>query len=296
MTTITIDRATVEQALEAMLNFPDDISDAMFESITALKAALAQKHDPVAHSGWVLREVLFDNGEPIGHREPQHSPAALAQQAEPLNLADPAVQKRLASQWGYVPAAAQAEPVQVAERERVASQWDGCVTHQLDTFGPVDIGASIRAGELVEAQQDSACLHGVEDGACKECYATETDLSRCPQCNGPADNGFDRSFPPSPYLCTKCMAEPVEPVAYFGSAYVNENGVHITTVLGPVAIPQDAKLYTAPPQRTMVPLTEEEIFKIENDIPDDVISDRAWTICLTRAVEKAVWEKNHGQA
>jgi hypothetical protein len=38
----------------------------------------------------------------------------------------------------------------------------------------------------------------------------------------------------------------MEPVAYFGSAYVNENGVHVTTVLGPVAIPQDAKLYTAP--------------------------------------------------
>ena len=37
--------------------------------------------------------------------------AALAQQAEPLNLRDPAVQKRLATQWGYVPAA-QAEPVE----------------------------------------------------------------------------------------------------------------------------------------------------------------------------------------
>lgn len=45
----------------------------------------------------------------------------------------------------------QAEPVQAEERERIASQWDGCVTHQLDAFGPVDIGASIRAGELVEA-------------------------------------------------------------------------------------------------------------------------------------------------
>ena len=37
----------------------------------------------------------------------------------------------------------------------------------------------------------------------------EPDLSLCPQCNGPADNGHDRSIPPSPYLCTKCMAEPV---------------------------------------------------------------------------------------
>lgn len=36
------------------------------------------------------------------------------------------------------------------------------------------------------------------------------DLSRCPQCNGPADNGHDRSIPPSPYLCTQCMAESVQ--------------------------------------------------------------------------------------
>ena len=44
-------------------------------------------------------------------------------------------------------------------------------------------------------------------------------------------------------------------------------------------------LYTAPPQRK--PLTDEEIFAIENDIPDDVLSDRAWTIWLTRAIERA---------
>lgn len=51
--------------------------------------------------------------------------------------------------------AQQAEPVAVAERERIAAQWDGCITHQLDTFGPVDIGASIRAGELVEPAQQA---------------------------------------------------------------------------------------------------------------------------------------------
>ena len=39
MTTL---REVAQQALEAMLNFPDDISDEMFESITALKAALAE--------------------------------------------------------------------------------------------------------------------------------------------------------------------------------------------------------------------------------------------------------------
>ena len=36
----------------------------------------------------------------------------------------------------------------------------------------------------------------------------EPDLSRCPKCGGPADNGHDRCVPPNPYHCTKCMAEP----------------------------------------------------------------------------------------
>lgn len=49
--------------------------------------------------------------------------------------------------------------------------------------------------------------------------------------------------------------EKQEPVAHFGSAYVNENGVHITTVLGPVAIPQDAKLYAAP--KALEPLKDD---------------------------------------
>jgi hypothetical protein len=49
MNKITIDRAVVEQAMKAMLNFPGDISDEMFESIRALRAALAEPaQEPVA--------------------------------------------------------------------------------------------------------------------------------------------------------------------------------------------------------------------------------------------------------
>jgi hypothetical protein len=32
----------------------------------------------------------------------------------------------------------------------------------------------------------------------------EPDLSKCPRCGGPADNGNDREHPPNPYVCTKC--------------------------------------------------------------------------------------------
>jgi hypothetical protein len=83
------------------------------------------------------------------------------------------------------------------------------------------------------------------------------------------------------------------PVAHFGSAYVNENGVHITTVLGPVAIPQDAKLYTHPPRREWVSLTEEEIDAVLFPYCDN---KHEWIDYreVARAVEVALKEKNNG--
>ena len=53
MSKITIDRAVVEQAMKAMLNFPGDISDEMFESIRALKAALAEPAQEPAFHGFM---------------------------------------------------------------------------------------------------------------------------------------------------------------------------------------------------------------------------------------------------
>lgn len=34
------------------------------------------------------------------------------------------------------------------------------------------------------------------------------DLSKCPECGGPADNGHDRCVPPNPYVCAKCETTP----------------------------------------------------------------------------------------
>ena len=117
-------RQAAQQALEALeygQHSLKQISEHQWESrgqlaMDALRAALAQKHDPVAHSGWVLREVLFDNGEPIGHREPQHSPAALAQQAEQQPM-HPELQKmwedHIDKCFRAIPVPEQAEPVQM---------------------------------------------------------------------------------------------------------------------------------------------------------------------------------------
>ena len=32
----------------------------------------------------------------------------------------------------------------------------------------------------------------------------EDNITVCPKCGGPADQGFDRCIPPSPYYCSKC--------------------------------------------------------------------------------------------
>ena len=117
--------------------------------------------------------------------------------------------------------------------------------------------------------------------------ALRADLSRCPKCNGPADNGFDRSFPPSPYLCTKCMAEPVEPVAWLQPKTVDAHtrpdlGYETCSKTDYGAFP----VYTAPPQRK--PLTEEEILKATGHCG----VSKYTAVNITRAIERAIWEKN----
>ena len=131
----------------------------------------------------------YENTGEVLHRDVYEAlRAALAQQVEPLNLRDPAVQKRLATQWGYVPAA-QAEPVGEilpnwsTEQERIVGTW----------------------------------------------------------------------------------------------AYLNDLGTNL---------PVGTKLYTTPPQRKLVPLTEAEIEHI--GITHQSLRQ------VARAVERAVWEKNNG--
>jgi hypothetical protein len=138
----------------------------------------------------------------------------------------------------------------------------------------------------------------------------EPDLSLCPQCNGPADNGHDRSIPPHPYLCTKCMAEMPQPS--YNATVVDDahpNGIPLEQwqnkpVQKPVAWRyQDARgnyryrgyvagfdveyailkpvpLFTAPPQRK--PLTDEEIYDMYNEPRSD-----AEMVAFARAVEAA---------
>jgi len=85
MTTL---REAVAQTLDALTkihpgNMSWETGDAWLNAVQILREALAQPDpglltdedvvdavDPVEYHGWVLREVLFDQGEPVGHRAP----------------------------------------------------------------------------------------------------------------------------------------------------------------------------------------------------------------------------------
>jgi hypothetical protein len=117
----------------------------------------------------------------------------------------------------------------------------------------------------------------------------EPDPSRCPQCGGPADNGHDRSIPPSPYFCTKCMAEPV-PVAWMHVPYPGSGLRQMVSLIRnrePSLYAATVPLYAAPPQRK--PLTEEEIesmWEADTTSAEDCQSLYYFKV-VARAIERA---------
>ena len=209
MTTITIDRAVVEEALDFI--------------VATNKSS----------QFWLVPESNL-NKTVTALR------AALAQQAEPLNLRDPAVRKRLATQWGYVPAA-QAEPV-----EPVAG---------------VVLNEEGRAA-LVEYGREE--WHCVVRNARRLYTAPPKDEPKPmhPELRKMWEDHFDKCFRAMP---VPKQAEPVEPVAWVNQA--NLASARLTRDRGGQGDTHTwsetrsnyhgVPLYTAPPQSK--PLTEEEI-------------------------------------
>ena len=113
----------------------------------------------------------------------------------------------------------------------------------------------------------------------------EPDLSRCPKCGGPADNGHDREVPPSPYFCTKCMAEPV-PVAWMHVPYPGSGLRQMVSLIQnrePSLYAATVPLYVALPQRK--PLTREQAIALWADKSDGPSNGEIVSYC--RAVERA---------
>jgi hypothetical protein len=257
MTTITIDRATVEQALEALEADCGGRCNAEYnpcwqrEVAETLRAALARQAEPVAVDAAYQRWLEDTHAPALRRMDSQGAfaagwQAALAQQAEPVQRSQDwhagVLEGHLRERERWL--AQQAEPVAVAERERIAAQWDGCVTHRLDTFGPVDIGASIRAGELVGPAQQAEPVQ--EPAAKVELMMTGGNAG----------------------LATRIV----------------EIDHHLRDRLRPGQL-----LYTAPPKRQ--PLTDEQISDLWCEVSntDFVTAD---THVFARAVESKLQEKN----
>lgn len=67
----------------------------------------------------------------------------------------------------------------------------------------INLPAAIQG--LPEPGQVAEFCDAAIDAALRERLAeTANDLTRCPNCGGPADNGHDREVPPNPYWCSKC--------------------------------------------------------------------------------------------
>jgi hypothetical protein len=171
--------------------------------------------------------------------------------------------------------ARQAEPVAVAERERIAAQWDGCVTHRLDTFGPVDIGASIRAGELVgppqQAEPVEPVAHRVVAGALfdfmgwltsrrERLVLSSTDdsapaadaIKDFAEMRGLSMNNAQVKEWQDNTTASPQHAEPVEPVAWIQPDHLQKARVapFLCRVEPTQRFPDFVALYTAPPRQS----------------------------------------------
>ena len=82
---------------------------------------------------------------------------ALREQQE-INLSDPAVQKRLAAQWGYVPAGAQPAPSVPAGWKEAAIAWEVCASIHREYGKGKDPFFNTRQGDFVKHANDARAM------------------------------------------------------------------------------------------------------------------------------------------
>ena len=129
MTTITINRAVVEQALEALETAEDHLakpySTDASKAITALRAALAQQAEPVEPVAWAYMGIKQDGTEHGPHLvwKPEYMDAMSASKgakAIPLYTAPPQrkplSEEEIETEWSLTPQDEKREGVYFARR------------------------------------------------------------------------------------------------------------------------------------------------------------------------------------
>ena len=82
---------------------------------------------------------------------------ALREQQE-INLSDPGVQKRLAAQWGYVPAGAQPAPSVPDGWKEAAIAWEVCASIHREYGKGKDPFFNTRQGDFVKHANDARAM------------------------------------------------------------------------------------------------------------------------------------------
>ena len=109
------DRELMQQALDAMLNFPNDISDEMFESIRSLRARLAQPNE--FEPDWDAMAVMVEEQQRMAKRIEELETA----------LAQPE-QKHSEQWWRHEVSNAWAEGY---EKGRLQREWKGLTDEEI---------------------------------------------------------------------------------------------------------------------------------------------------------------------
>ncbi len=150
----------------------------------------------------------YDKGDaykmrPVEDLEPHYSRHVAAMTREKLHAKSDIAAELACRDWKIERLTQQHE-----SDKTLVQATEACARHHQERAESLTAKVSYLYGvlaDLLEDTQHSAHFCGDEDCPVKVAQdALVPDLSICPRCLGPADNGHDRELPPNPYMCTKC--------------------------------------------------------------------------------------------
>ena len=70
-----------------------------------------------------------------------------------------------------------------------------------------EVGYKIAIQDIIEKRESKYSNKWASGPVSTGRLDPRNSLDTCPRCGGPADNGHDRGYPPSPYICTRCEVD-----------------------------------------------------------------------------------------
>ena len=300
-------RKAAEMALEALLRLADDlrrIPDDIAQTIQGLEAELAKPEQEPVKKALRLKPHECICGYSVGHplipkcickpeytAQPEHPLDKKAANARELGLDYEPEQVPIAY-WngkdGFIR----------ADHAQYVSSWSDYYPEPL--YASPTVSAENNGKPANEFKPDWDMIQPYHDRIAeleaqlaldkKADNARELGLNYEPEFDTPKSHIVKWSIPVDPNNFGEALAQPEqEPVAW-----IYNGNLHIFDPSEWAIEPESVQpLYTAPPKREWQSLTDDEIFKAENEVPDEAIGDSAWCLYFARAIEAKLREKNN---